>query len=161
MKIQTNQLDALLRQEQLTKSASQPRESFGSFLTQEIGQGKGEVSQMLPPPGAGIIDPLMLTSREETSSSDTMDGDIATTLMGQADSALSTLDAYSQTVNSAKVSGRGAWELLGSLDSQIAAMRGNLSKMSTSASQGLDSVVNELEVIAATEKFKFNRGDYM
>lgn len=161
MKIQANQLDALLRQEQLTKTNAQPRESFDSFLNQEIGQGTGDLSQMLPPPGAGTIDPLMLSSLEETSATDGMDGDLAATLMGQADSALSTLDAYSQTLNASKVPGRSAWELLGSLDTQVAAMRGNLGKMSPTATHGLDSVVNELEVIAATEKFKFNRGDYI
>lgn len=161
MKIQANQLDALLRQDQLTKTSSQPRESFDSLLNQEISQGTNDITQMLPPPGAGTIDPLMLSSLEETSSADSVDNELVAALMGQADGALSTLDAYAKTLNSTKVPARNSWELLGSLDTQIAAMRGNLGKMSTTASQGLDSMVNELEVIAATEKFKFNRGDYI
>lgn len=161
MKINANQLDALRRQEQLTKTAAQPRESFDSFLSQEIGQGAGEVTPSVPPPGAGIIDPMMLSSLEETSAVEGVDGELAATLMGQADSALNTLSAYAETLNSGATPGRNAWNLLGSLDNQIAAMRGNLGKMSSTASQDLGAVVNELEVIATTEKFKFNRGDYI
>lgn len=163
MKIRSDQLDALLRQEQLTKPLVQPKESFDSFLSQEMGNAAETASEALPPPGARAsgIDPLILSSLDGVAGTQAIqETELTQTIMTQMDGALSTFDSYAQTL-SGQGAGKNAWELLGSLDGQVAALRGNLSKLSPVAAPGLEGMVNELEVLAVTEKFKFNRGDYI
>lgn len=163
MKIRSEQLDYLLRQEQISKQATTaPKESFGSFLDQEIGQAQAETMEMMPPPGAraGGIDPMLLASLESTEATQDVDSEIAQ-FMSQAGGSLDTLDSYAQTLGNAASPGRNAWDLLGTLDSQLSAMRDSMSRMPAGAAKEMESVVNELEVLAATEKFKFNRGDYI
>jgi hypothetical protein len=49
--------------------------------------------------------------------------------------------------------------MLCGMEDQVGLLRDNLNK-SGAGSEELEAVVNELEVLAATEKFKLNRGDY-
>lgn len=167
MKIRSEQLDYLLRQEQLGKqAATSPKESFGRFFDQEIGRAQPENVEAMPFSGArtGTIDPMLLTSLNsngESSTADTADSEDMMQFMSQADGMLNTLDTYAKTLGNAGATPRNAWELLGTMDSQVAAMRGSMSRMSPNAVRELESVVNELEVLASTEKFKFNRGDYL
>ena len=45
------------------------------------------------------------------------------------------------------------------IDGQVSALKTNTAAV-RGQNEGLDSLVNELDVMTATEKFKFNRGDY-
>lgn len=71
------------------------------------------------------------------------------------------LDSYAAGLGDQSSDGlRRAWNALESLDGTIAGMRQDLGRLSQPNAE-LESMLNELEVLAATEKFKFNRGDYL
>lgn len=168
MKIHSEQLDYLLRQEQLNKSAtSVPTEDFGSLFNQEVERVQAEAQEVLPPPGArtASIDPMLLAGMEEIpgteSGLDDADTAMMRTFMEQADDSLQTLDGYAAALGKGENPARDAWQMLQNLDGRVSAMRESMGRMSANASAGLEDVVNELEVLAATEKFKFNRGDYL
>ena len=54
---------------------------------------------------------------------------------------------------------RQAYALLQGIDGQVASLKENTAGL-RGQNPGLDTLVNNLEVLATTEKFKFNRGDY-
>ncbi len=65
------------------------------------------------------------------------------------------LDAYAQKLTSSN-SNKAAWDDLQKISGQLASLqqRNNLP-------QGLNAIVDEIDVLATTEKFKMNRGDYL
>lgn len=55
---------------------------------------------------------------------------------------------------------KNAWNALSSLESSLQGARQSLGALPKN-DDSLSSMVNELEILAATEKFKMNRGDYL
>ena len=80
--------------------------------------------------------------------------------MAQLDGLLDNWDAYARELGQGASSGglRGAYSMLQGIDSSLRDLKQTMPNLSDH--EGLAAVVNELEVMAATEKFKFNRGDY-
>lgn len=76
-------------------------------------------------------------------------------------SGLDGLDGYAAGLGDQSSDGlRRAWNALENLDGTIAGLRQDLGRLSQPNAE-LESMLNELEVLATTEKFKFNRGDYL
>ena len=71
------------------------------------------------------------------------------------------LEAWDQYAASLSDGGsqKNAWTQLLGMDDQVRALRGSLGGLGES-NPALENIVNELEIMAATEKFKLNRGDY-
>lgn len=167
MKIGTEQLEALQRQEQTQKKTTGGVTStgdFGALLSQELaGTEASQSAVTVAPPGAAGIDPLLMAS-----SVGSVDGVDATSTdatgldeaMAQLDGLLDNWDAYARELGQgASSSGlRGAYSMLQGIDSSLRDLKQTMPNLSDH--EGLAAVVNELEVMAATEKFKFNRGDY-
>ena len=167
MNIRSDYLEALRRQEEqrVSKTGRNATDAFGKMFTEEMSlAGSSEGSLPVPPPGAGRLDPLLLGTL------DAMDGatpaSVATPLDEQAvlqslgeqtAGLLDNWEAYTQTLGSG--SGRDAWNLLAGMGEPLRQLRGELNQLGPNKA-GLDAVVNELEVLTATETFKFNRGDY-
>jgi hypothetical protein len=172
MKIGTEQLEALQRQESTqrkTTGGANAVGDFGAVLSQELGGTESAQSAAsVVPPGAAGIDPLLMVSAPD--SVDGVDGvdsvDAASDSTGldqameQLDGLLNNWDAYARELGQGTSSSglRGAYSMLQGIDSSLRDLKQNMSNLSDH--EGLASVVNELEVMAATEKFKFNRGDY-
>ena len=79
----------------------------------------------------------------------------------QASGTLDMWDSYVSTLGDAGNNGslRQAYALLQGIDGQVASLKENTAGL-RGQNPGLDTLVNNLEVLATTEKFKFNRGDY-
>ncbi|MEG1610833.1 MAG: hypothetical protein RR317_06585 [Bilophila sp.] len=164
MNIRTDYLEALKRLEpQPQKPASvSGGEGFAALFSQEIGR-PDQAATLMTAPGvrAGSIDPALFvnTLNGTEQAEDTEDANLLDALTGQASGLLDSWDSYAG--NLAKgASSRTAWTALSGMDSQLQALRGALPGLSKN-NPGLESVVNELEIMTATEKFKFNRGDYV
>ncbi|BFR48098.1 hypothetical protein RVX_R11590 [Nitratidesulfovibrio sp. HK-II] len=170
MKIGTEQLEALQRQEQTQKkttggvSATGSVGDFGALLSQELaGTEASQSAASVVPPGAAGIDPLLMASTVDgvngvdATSADATGLDEA---MAQLDGLLDNWDAYARELGQGASSGglRGAYSMLQGIDSSLRDLKQTMPNLSDH--EGLAAVVNELEVMAATEKFKFNRGDY-
>ncbi len=65
------------------------------------------------------------------------------------------LDAYAEKLTSSN-SNKAAWEDLQKISGQLASLQ-----QKNNLPQGLNALVDEIDVLATTEKFKMNRGDYL
>ncbi|MBZ2172779.1 hypothetical protein EKK70_14420 [Desulfovibrio sp. DS-1] len=166
MKIGTEQLEALQRQESTQRKNTGGANAvgdFGALLSQELGGTESAQSAAsVVPPGAAGIDPLLMVSAPDgvdgvDAVSDSTGLDQA---MEQLDGLLNNWDAYARELGQGASTGglRGAYSMLQGIDNSLRDLKQNMPNLSDH--EGLAAVVNELEVMAATEKFKFNRGDY-
>lgn len=167
MEINTQQLEALFHlQEQQTqlprKTQGQPQ-GFEELLNSQLA---GQGSQNVRPDTLAALDAqaAMFNPAIEPATEDTvaLDPDEAAiqAAFDQAAGTLDLWDRYTRTLGSspADTALREAWGLLEGIDAQVGAMRAN---PAFSANDAIKGILNELEVMSATEKFKFNRGDYI
>lgn len=171
MEIDTTALEALLRQqEQAAGSTSRTQAKAGAFeaaLARELGVAElgGPNGAPLPPGAAqaGLISSMLMSNVAETSAveAENADADLLQDAFAQASGTLDLWDAYTGALGSSsdKSSLRNAYALLQGIDGQVAALKDSTAAV-RGKNSGFDSLLNELEVMTATEKFKFNRGDY-
>lgn len=170
MEINTEQLEALLRQQeqQVTTARRQTGQSggFDAILAQQLGTGAEQANAAASPlsPGAaqaGMISQMLLNGAGQSQAADP-DAEILQEAFNQASGTLDLWDSYAKTLGSSS-SGAGslrdAYALLQGIDSQVAQLKQGTAGV-RGQNPGFDSLLNELEVMTATEKFKFNRGDY-
>ena len=168
MEINTEQLEALLRQQeqQATTARRQTGRSggFDAILAQQLGGAEqANAAGGLLPPGAaqaGLISQMLLNGAEQSQAADP-DAEILQEAFTQASGTLDLWDSYAKTLGSSADGGslRDAYALLEGIDSQVAQLKQGTAGV-RGKNPGLDSLLNELEVMAVTENFKFNRGDY-
>jgi len=164
MKVRVEQLNALLQQEQATQKAQPKGESFEAMLAKELRQpGGGAQGTLPPPPGAqaGVISQMLLEPLDQAESANPLE-DVLQQSFQQTSGLLDSLNAY---VNA--LSARGAdsnlkaiYPLLEGLEQQLRILKQGATPLEAKHA-GLASLINELEVLATAEKFKFNRGDYI
>lgn len=169
MEINAEQLEALLRiQEQQAQNARKSTARPGAFdaiLGQQMaGAGEASTGASPLPPGAAqatLFSQILLNGAEPDQASDP-DAAVLEAAFTQASGTLDLWDSYAKTLGSSAAGGslRDAYALLEGIDSQVAQLRQNTAGL-RGRSSGLDAMLNELEVLTATEKFKFNRGDYL
>lgn len=82
-------------------------------------------------------------------------------LLNAIENSLSSLDMYTQSVQSQNASYdlKQAWQGLTAFNQSVNDLRQNYANLSEQDSS-LDAMINDLEIMAVTETYKFNRGDY-
>ena len=82
-------------------------------------------------------------------------------LIADIENPLSSLDMYTQSVQSqnAAFDLKQAWQGLTAFNRSVNDLRQNYASLSEQDSS-LDAMINDLEIMAVTETYKFNRGDY-
>lgn len=162
MNIRTEQLDALRRQQEYTASKSVPEKgtSFADALARQLSTSTEDIQQQIsvPPPGAqvGVIGEMLIGSAANTSGGTTVE-----TVVQQTSGALDMWDSYADALSKSGTTDlRQAYSLLQGLDSQLTALKESAQPI-LGQNPELANIVNDLEVMTATEKFKFNRGDYI
>lgn len=169
MILQNDPLQRALAAEQLHQQTSRKTvqgKGFGDILSQELGQSGGAENSA----GLNASDTSLLTSKglmammgvEISASSGTATGVSGTgkgEIAQQMTSLLDSMELYGQSL---KHEGglKNAWQMLNSMDAMLANTRSNLDNM-PAPDEGLSSMLNELEILTTTEKFKFSRGDYL
>lgn len=163
MEINTQQMEALLhlqeQQSQLPRKQSSPAGGFDALLNQQLATETGAPLAPAVPGVGALYGPLHVDTPETDA---TVDADTAVLMeaFNQASGTLDLWDTYTTTLGNSHTDTalRDAWGMLQGIDAQMAQMRANPMR---SKSPALDSLLNELEVLTTTEKFKFNRGDYI
>ena len=160
MKITTQQIDALFKQEELKKSASAPGADFEALLAGQMAKTTPAATDAVASgmPGAlSALDPANLLAAPENKDEEAalLENSISQTAL-----LLDAWESYAGAMKSGGQNAKGIWSQLLGMDSQVQALRGNLGQLGKGAG-GLESIVNEMEVLTATEKFKFNRGEYL
>lgn len=162
MEINTQNMEALLhlqeQQAQLPRKQTGAGSGFDSLLNQRLG-AENPVAQLDPAlvGNAGIYSTLMLEQPEHAENLDT-DSAVLMEAFNQASGTLDLWDSYRRTLGNATnaTALRDAWGLLEGIDSQVNQLRN-----ASARNPELDAILNELEILSTTEKFKFNRGDYI
>lgn len=162
MKLRIDQLDALQQQEGL-KRKKDAAEGFDTLLAEELGRNGAvqDVREVAPPPGAGVINPLLMTEQVQEVQSVAGAGEAAGTVMDRLDGMLNQWDMYARQLGDAAGADlKGAYRTLEGLSGDIRSLKADNPDLTSQYPQ-LSSVVNELEVMTVTERFKINRGDYL
>lgn len=160
MKIDQTRVDPLLQQEQVQRrSQSDGASGFDEILASESAAAQAtQGTAVLPPPGAMAgIDPRFAAQQLDNVAAIGIAGteEALESLGGLLDE----LDSYMADLNGTSQGGlREASAKLGSIEQRLAAMKGD---PSVTGDDGLSAMVSEIEVLAATERIKFNRGDYI
>ena len=169
MNIRTDYLETLQRQQETgRKSMEVPAgaDGFAALCSQEIGQtgqagATGAAGAMAASRAAGhgaSLEAAMLVSGMGDPAAAGGDASLLKTIAGQASGLLEAWDQYAASLSDGG-SQKNAWTQLLGMDDQVRALRGSLGGLGES-NPALENIVNELEIMAATEKFKLNRGDY-
>jgi len=169
MKVTNDQLEALLRQQSQSSSTSRTQTAqgggFEAALTEQLGLENAVATSAFSTSTTGQASQASMISQMLLGTTQTEATDIEEDVIQSAFSQASgTLDMWDSYVNALGSSGQGgslreAYSLLQGIDGQVAALKTNTAAV-RGQNTGLDSLVNELDVMTATEKFKFNRGDY-
>lgn len=164
MKIQPDQINALTQEaaEKSKGTFDDATNPFGDILAKEVGVAASRAAPSSVPPlsgglvgvsglfGAGEVEPVGNLSEKERAVMENMDG-----LLNQWEN-------YAERLASGD-EGAGlkqAYGVLENIESGVKKIKEDLPGLG-SKSADLESLVNELEVMAVTEKIKFNRGDYI
>ncbi|MCL2123672.1 MAG: hypothetical protein FWH34_06230 [Desulfovibrionaceae bacterium] len=164
MKVRMEQLNALLQQEQAAQKAQSKGEGFEALLAKELRQPGGGAQGTPPPsPGtqAGVISQMLLEPFDQTEPVDPLEDALQQSFQ-QASGLLDSLNAYVSALSARGADGnlKAIYPLLEGLEQQMGMLKQGAMPLEEKH-VGLASLINELEVLTTTEKFKFNRGDYV
>lgn len=159
MKILPDQIEGVRQQQQTDKTRQQPSTAFGDVLGQEVAKsGENAASGVAPAPLLSGINPLLnVQSLEKVQAVDSdMDAGQAA---AKVDAVLDQVEDYAARLRDVAPDGTGLREAHAALQD----MQEQVDDLKSVADQqpGLQDIVNELDVLTRTERFKFNRGDYL
>ena len=153
MKITSDQLAALqLQQKNAARNIT--GEGFAQALAQELQSGSSVQAGAAATPAAPMVrldqalQAAMLTQPTEQ------------TIMDKMSSLLSKWENYSQIIGAADGDLREGYNLLADIRQDIRDVKSDLARK-PGLGQNLETMVEELDILATTEEFKFNRGDYL
>jgi hypothetical protein len=149
MKIQTNGLESLLQSEQKKAEKAGSPSGFAGLLDQEVAKAEGSqanaVGAPLPPLTSQVLAPQGVESVSEESADP----------VAALDGLLDKWENYA--------AGLGSGQSLKQSHGALADLEAETARVRELAQDdpGLSAVADELEVLAVTERTKFNRGDYI
>ena len=153
MKITSDQLAALqLQQKNAARNVN--GEGFAQALAQELQSGSAVQAGAAASPTGPVVrldqalQAAMLTQPTEQ------------TIMDKMSTLLSKWENYSQIIGAANGDLREGYNLLADIRQDIREVKSDLAQ-NPGLGHSLEGMVEELDILATTEEFKFNRGDYL
>ena len=161
MKIHPDQLKALEQDQAKAKAAQQVDKGFGELLAKEVGApGQTETAQgTLPPLGGTALSGNILAAQAALAGQPSESGQ---DVMERLENLMGDWETYASQIGSAQ--GANLREANGSLEAienGVAELKTKMSGLGKDADGDLEAVVQEVEILAVTERIKFNRGDYL
>jgi hypothetical protein len=164
MKIHPDQLEGVRPDSaSQTNRVKPPSTAFGDLLNQEVTRSDTEttkISTPLPPPGGlGTLSALLGVGTVEAVEPA---ANAEKAIMDKVENLLDKWDQYAQNLQggSGAVNLKEAYGVLEDIDGTVQQIKGENPNLAQQ-SPALQGVVSELEVMAVTERIKFNRGDYL
>ncbi|WP_147819825.1 hypothetical protein [Salidesulfovibrio onnuriiensis] len=155
MKIRPDQIEGV-RQEQQKQAnrVKQPQQAFGDLLNDEVSKAS------TPQQSQGVVPPLMVNPLLQTQATEKVDavGEYEQGAINQMEGLLDKWDDYADKLGSAGL--KEAYGALEDISGEVSRLKEQYPDMAE-RNPGLSEVVNDLDAMAAAEKFKFNRGDYI
>ena len=157
MKIHPDQIEGVQpEQTQRKNKAQEPGQAFGDLLNNEVAKGNapGQAAGVAPPP---IVNPLIGVQAAAPVQQTDAAGEAVT---GQVESILDKWDSYAATLAGSESGLKSAYGTLDQIANEVTAIKNDRPDLASTHPE-LNSIVEELGTLAATEQFKFNRGDYV
>ena len=158
MKINTEHLEALQKQNALKPQNQAEAGDFETLLTQEVSR-VAEPGNVKPVYGMEMLGGILALEQIQA-----VDGvkDPEQELMNDLENLLGRWEDYSERIKGRGPAYdlRGAFGLLESISADVDQIKGRFPNIAQLQPQ-LQGILNEFDVMAVTEKFKFNRGDYL
>jgi hypothetical protein len=160
MKIQTDQITPVQQTGTVQKAKNAASTSFGDILAQEVGASQpASQAASLPPLGAVAGLAQAMATQAVTKTTDVSSE--RQTVMDNVDTVLNQWEKYSgQLAGGSATQLRQAYGTLETIQAGVQKIKDDHPGLDAHSPQ-LSSLVNELDVMATTEKIKFNRGDYL
>jgi hypothetical protein len=153
MKITSDQLAALqLTQKNTARNA--PGDGFAQALAQELdtnSAAQADTAQALAGPMVRLDQALQAAMLCKPTEQNIMD---------KMQDLLSKWENYSRVIGGQEGNLREGYSLLADIQNDLQQVKDDLARV-PAPGQGLTAMVEELDVLATTEEFKFNRGDYL
>lgn len=168
MRVNNEHLEALYRQqnqaENVKNAQTQQEGAFTSVLDMQMGLAGGMTQAIAATSQAGSAAPTSMISQmllATQTDSVNPDEDVIQNAFTHASGTLDMWDSYVVAIHASEKSGslRDAYALLEGIGGQLAGLKAEAASV-RGRNAGLDALINELDVMTTTEKFKFNRGDY-
>lgn len=142
-------------------------EAFGNCLDSELNAANNTQATSTSSDGlaqlnvssssfAFAVDDLATTTRTKTS---TDEESILESLVSGIQGTVEEMDTYSGSLQT-PTDLKQAWSSLSAMNQNISAMQKDYAKLSNQ-NPSIGSMLNSLDVMAVTETYKFNRGDYL
>jgi len=162
MKIHPDQLKAIEQEQAKSKRAQEADKGFGDMLAREIGKSGETTSAQasaVPPPGAGVSSMILAT---QTVAGTGENSDSGQTVMESLETLLDEWENYAARIQepSQRLNLRQANGMLESIEHGVASLKDKYPGLEKDH-PGLKAMVDEVEILAVTERIKFNRGDYI
>ncbi|MBI9081531.1 MAG: hypothetical protein JEY79_17540 [Pseudodesulfovibrio sp.] len=155
MKIHPDQIESVQpEQTQRKNKTKQSGQAFGDMLNQEVAKGE------TPAPVQGLIPPLIVNPLIATGATSSVQHTDATAVTGQVESILDKWDSYAATLANPQAGLKPAYGTLDEIAAEVTSLKNERPDLAATH-PGLQSIVEELDTLTATERFKFNRGDYV
>lgn len=148
MKIQTTGLESLLQSEQNKAEKAGSPSGFAGLLDQEVAKAEGSQANALGAPLPPLTSPVLAAQGLESVSEEAADP------VAALDGLLDKWENYAAGLGS----GQSLKQVHGALE-DLEAETARVRELAQD-DPGLSAVADELEVLAVTERTKFNRGDY-
>ena len=162
MKIQNDPLRALLEQDE-TRRNSAGAEGFEVLLHKELQRSpvEGGAGPVAAAGQASAVLALQIRAAQELGGVKEADEGVSDAFMGQLDGLLNKWENYAASLsNPSGASLKSLHSLLGDLGGTLDELKAALPGLNGGMEE-LGGLVNELEVLETTERFKLNRGDYL
>lgn len=157
MKIRPDQIEGVQPEQTQRKNKAQtPGQAFGDLLNQEVAKGN------IPPQAAGVAPPLIanpLIGTQATAPVQQIDAE-GQAVAGQVETILDKWDSYAEQLAGPQAGLKSAYATLDDIANDVAAIQNDRPDLASTHPQ-LNAIVEEVGTLAATEQFKFNRGDYI
>jgi len=155
MKIHPDQIEGVQPEQTQRKSKTkQSGQAFGDLLNQEVAKGDA------PAPAQGLVPPQIVNPLIATEAASGVQRTDAAAVTGQVESILDKWDSYAATLAGPQAGLKSAYGTLDEIAAEVTTLKNERPDLAASHPD-LQSIVDELDTLTATERFKFNRGDYV
>ncbi|MCK9240704.1 hypothetical protein [Desulfocurvus sp.] len=161
MKIHPDQIRATEQEQARARRAAEADAGFGDLLAREVGKTREQdaAQPAAPPPGAGLSTMVLAAQAAAGVGENTDSGQ---SVMDSLDTLMNEWEEYAARLQepSASLNLRQANGVLEHIERGVASIKDRYPGLGDEA-PGLQAVVDEMEILAVTERIKFNRGDYL
>ncbi len=160
VKIHSDQsVEALNREQAKTRTAAPTGQAFGDLLSQEV--SKTGTKAVAPPPPGGLFTMNPLLGVQSTSAVDATSG-TEDEVVQSVEKVLDKWSDYAEKLGNSKSSDslKAAYGQLEAASVQTAALKEKYQDLADKSPK-LKEIFQNLDTVLATEKVKFNRGDYL